>query len=60
VSLQDFIAAVEHLAHRALVRLSVEFIQEEATHAFVDGVRDREMKQRLLIGSGRSLKQSLN
>jgi hypothetical protein len=39
-----FAAAVEQLAHRALVTYSVDFIQREADHAFVDGVRDGELK----------------
>jgi hypothetical protein len=48
-SLQEFVAAVKQLVHWALVRLPVDFIQREATHAFVDGVRDRKVKQHLLI-----------
>jgi hypothetical protein len=40
MSLQEFAAAVEQLAHWALVRLPVGFIQRKATHAFIDGVRD--------------------
>jgi hypothetical protein len=34
-SLQEFAAAVEQLAHQALVGLPVDFIQREAAHAFV-------------------------
>jgi hypothetical protein len=35
----------------------VDFIQREAAHAFVDGVRDREVKQHLLMGGDRSLNE---
>ena len=49
-TLQEFAAAVEQLAHRALVGLPVTFIQTEAAHTFIDGIRDRELKQHLLMG----------
>jgi hypothetical protein len=52
--LQEFAAAVEHLAHRARVGLPVGFIQTEAAHAFNDGVWDREVKQHLLMGGDRT------
>jgi hypothetical protein len=39
-SLQESTAAVEQFAHRALVELPADFIQKEAAHAFIDGVRD--------------------
>jgi hypothetical protein len=59
-SLQEFAATIKQLAHWALVRLRVEFIQKEATHAFIDRVRDCELKQRLLMDSDRSLSEALN
>jgi hypothetical protein len=37
----------------------VDFIQRKAAHAFIDGVRDRELKQHFLMGSDRSLNQAL-
>jgi hypothetical protein len=43
-SLQEYVVAVEQLAHRALVGLPVDFIQSEAAHSFVDGVKGRELK----------------
>jgi hypothetical protein len=49
-TLQEFTAALEQLAHRALVGLPVAFIQKEAAHAFIDGVRDWEVKHCLLMG----------
>jgi len=58
--LQEFAAAVEQLAHRALFGLPVAFIQIEAAHSFIDGVRDRELKQHLLIGGDRTLNEALN
>jgi hypothetical protein len=39
-TLQEFAEAVEQLPHRA----PVGFIQTEAAHAFIDGVRDRKVK----------------
>ena len=49
-TLQEFGAALEQLAHRALVGLPVAFIQTEAAHAFIDGIRDWEVKQYFLLG----------
>jgi hypothetical protein len=46
-------AAVEQLAHRALVGLPVD-------NAFIYGVRDREIKQHLLMGGDRSMNEALN
>jgi hypothetical protein len=59
-TLQEFSAAVEQLAHRALVGLPVDFIHRKAAHAFVDRVRDRELKQRLPMCGDRSLNEALN
>jgi hypothetical protein len=59
-TLQKFAAAVERLAQRALVGLPVGFIQTEAAHAFIDGVRDREVKQHLLMGGDDTLNGALN
>ena len=59
-TLQEFAAAVEQLAHRAFVELPVAFIRTEAAHSFIDGVRDRELKQHLLIGGDRTLNEALN
>jgi hypothetical protein len=36
--LQEFAAAVEQLAHRALVGLPIDFIRTEAAYAFIDGL----------------------
>jgi hypothetical protein len=38
----------------------VEFIQKEAVHAFIDGVRDREIQHDTLMGGDRSLNEDLN
>jgi hypothetical protein len=59
-TLQEFAAAVEQLVHRAFVGLPVAFIQAEAAHSFIDGVRDREVKQHLLMGGDRTLNEALN
>jgi hypothetical protein len=49
-TLQEFAAAVEQLAHRVCVGLPEGHIQTEAAHAFIDGIRDQEVKQQLLLG----------
>jgi hypothetical protein len=58
--LQEFAATVEQLAHRTLVGLPVGQIQTEAAHAFINGKRDREVKQHLLMGGDRTLNEALN
>jgi hypothetical protein len=40
--LQAFAAAVEQLAHQAIVGLPEGHIQTEAAHAYIDGIRDWE------------------
>jgi hypothetical protein len=59
-TLQEFAGAVKQLAHRALVGLPEGHIQTEAAHAFIDGIRDREVKQHLLMGGDRTLNEALN
>ena len=57
---QEFAAAVEQLAHRVLFGLPVTFIQTEAAHSFIDGIRDREVKQHPLMGGDWTLNEALN
>ena len=59
-TLQEFAAAAEQLAHRALVGFPVAFLQTKAAHSFIDGVRDQEVKQNLLMGGDRTLNEALN
>jgi hypothetical protein len=59
-TLQEFAAAAEELAHQAFVGLPVDHIQTEAAHAFIDGVRDWEVKQNLLLGGACTLNEALN
>jgi hypothetical protein len=59
-SLQDLAAATEQLTQRVLAGLPVDFIQREAAHEFIDGMRDWEVKQHLLMGGDRSLNEALN
>jgi hypothetical protein len=59
-TLQQIASAVEQLAHRALVGLPVGYIQTEAAHAFINGIRDREVKQHLQMGGDRTLNEALN
>ena len=54
--LQEFAAAMEQLTHRVLVSFPVTFIQTEAYHAFINGVRDQKVKQHLLMGVHRDPK----
>ena len=54
-----FAAAVEQLANRALVGVPAAFFQTGAAHAFLDGIRDRELKHHLLKGGGRTLNEAL-
>jgi hypothetical protein len=59
-TLQEFATAIEQLAHWALVGLPIGYIQTKAAHAFIDGVRDRVVKQHLLMGGDRTLNEALN
>jgi hypothetical protein len=59
-TLQEFVAAVEQLAYQALVGLPADHIQMEAAHSFIDGIRDREMKQHLLLAGARMFNEALN
>jgi hypothetical protein len=59
-TLQEFAVAVEQLAHRALVGLPADHIQTEAAHAFIEGIRDREVKQYLLMGGDGTLNEALS
>jgi hypothetical protein len=47
------------LAHCALVRLPHYFTRREAAHAFIDKIRDREVKYPLLICDERTLDEAL-
>jgi len=58
-TLKEYEATVEQLAHRTFVSLPVNFNQTEAAHSFIDGVRDREVKQQLLLGWDRTLNGAL-
>jgi hypothetical protein len=58
--MQEFTASTEQLARWDFVGFPVDYIQKEAVYAFVDGFRDREVKQNLLIGGERRLNETLN
>jgi hypothetical protein len=51
-----FATSLKQFAHWALVSLPQHLVQMEAAYAFVDGIRNTEVKQKLLIGSARMLK----
>ena len=59
-TLQEFAAALEQLAHRASVGLQVTFIQTEVANFFIDGIRDSEVKQSLLLGGDCHLNDALD
>jgi hypothetical protein len=59
-TVQEFAASVEQLVHRSFVGLPADHIQTEAAHAFIDGIRDREVKQHLLLGGAGTLNEALN
>jgi len=58
--LQEFAATVQHVEHRALFWLSVQFIKRKAAYAFMDGVRNGEIKQHVLMGDSGFLNEALN
>jgi hypothetical protein len=59
-TLQEVAATVKKLTHRALAGISLAVVQTEAAHGFIYSVRDREVKQHLLMGGDRNLKGALN
>jgi len=50
---------VEQLAHPAIVGLPVAFFQTGAAQAYIDGIRDLEMKRLLLKGGDWTLNEGL-
>lgn len=58
--LPAFATAIEKLTHRSLVGLPGHYIRKAAAHGFIDGMRDRDMKQQLVVGSERTLSETLN
>lgn len=59
-SLQDFVAAIEQLAHQALNRLPQYYPQREAAFALFNMIRDQEVKQLFLMGTHRMLKENFS
>jgi hypothetical protein len=59
-SLQEFSAAFTQLDHWSLVRSPKNSVQRQAVHAFIDGVKNWEMKQQHLIDSYRLHNEALN
>jgi hypothetical protein len=50
----------EQLAYQAFVGLPENFIQEGTAYAFIDGVKEQEMKHHLLKDDKRSVKEFLS
>lgn len=59
-SLQELAVDAKQSDHYTLAGLPRNFIQREAACAFVDGVRDHDVKQLLLIINKRSLNEAIN
>jgi hypothetical protein len=59
-SLQELTAAVAHLDHRVLAGLLNDVIQWQAAFIFIDGVKEWEVKQHLLMDSKRLMNKALN
>jgi hypothetical protein len=55
----EFATAVQQLTHREFVGQHVVYIQTEATNAFINEIRDQEVKQHLLGGGDRTLIEAL-
>ena len=58
-SLQEFAAEVEQLDHMALDGLPQDHIQREAAYTFIDGLRDTEIRQHLMLGGEQNLREAL-
>jgi hypothetical protein len=51
--LQEFAATIDHLAYRAYVDSVEQLINREGAHAFADRVRERDLRQQLLLVGAR-------
>jgi hypothetical protein len=58
-SLQDFATAIQQLARGAYPPSPEEHIRKEAGKAFVEGIKDYEIKIRLLLGGEKTLSEAL-
>jgi hypothetical protein len=52
-SLQEFVADTDHLAHSAHVDLPEHLISKMVTHAFAEGIREKDMRRQFLLGAGK-------
>jgi hypothetical protein len=52
-SLQEFATVLKQVAHWAPIGLPKHFIHREAAYVLVDGIRDRKVKQQLLMNGDR-------
>jgi hypothetical protein len=51
-SLHEFAAATNHLAYHAHIKMPVHLISKEAAHAFVDRIRQQDIRRQLLLVGG--------
>lgn len=59
-SLQDFVTAIEELAHQALDRLPQYYTQREASFELFNMIRDQEVKELFLMGTHRMLEENFS
>jgi hypothetical protein len=58
-SLQDFVTAIEQLAHRNYPTLPEEHIRREAGKAFEGGVEDPDIKIQLFLGVEKTVNEAV-
>lgn len=58
--LQEFPAAIDHLAHLAYVDSAEQHSSREVACVFANGVRERDPRLQLLLGGKRTLSEALN
>jgi hypothetical protein len=54
-SLQEISIAIEQMTHHAFPPLHEDRIHRETGKAFIDGIREQNIKERLLLGSKRTV-----
>jgi hypothetical protein len=51
--LQELSAAIDYLAHHAHFELPKYLISKETSHAFADGIKERDIRQQLFLGGSK-------
>jgi hypothetical protein len=58
-SLQEFVATIDQLPHRAHVELPKHLISKNVAHVFAREIRERDIRQHSLLGSRKALSEAL-